>query len=192
MDINEEQLLSFTYSPTDAKASNLAVEVSDPSLAKAEQTEDGKIALHTQAKEGTFTLLAKSGSVKSNELTFHIIDKEKAEQERIAAKKKAEEERIAAEKKAEEERIAAEKAEQERIAAEKAEQERIAAQKAEQERIAAQRQNQAQSQNSATVYVTPTGKRYHYSGSCNGGSYSPTALDNALRMELTPCKKCIG
>ena len=194
MDINEEQLLSFTCSPTDAKASNLAVEVSAPSLAKAEQTEDGKIALHTQAKEGTFTLLAKSGSVKSNELTFHIVDKdkEKAEQKRIAAEKKAEEERIAAEKKAEEERIAAEKAEQERIAAEKAEQERIAAQKAEQERIAAQRQNQAQSQNSATVYVTPTGKRYHYSGSCNGGSYSPTTLDNALRMGLTPCKKCIG
>ena len=117
MDINEEQLLSFTYSPTAAKASNLAVEVSDPSLARAEQ---------------------------------------------------------------------------ERIAAEKVEQERIAAQKAEQERIAAQRQNQAQSRNSATVYVTPTGKRYHYSGSCNGGSYSPTTLDNALRMGLTPCKKYVG
>lgn len=58
------------------------------------------IVLHTQAKEGTFTLVAKKGSAKSNELTFQVIDKEKAEQERIAAEKKAEEERIAAEKKA--------------------------------------------------------------------------------------------
>ena len=52
--------------------------------------------------------LPKKGSAKSNELTFQVIDKEKAEQERIAAEKKAEEERIAAEKKAEEERLAAE------------------------------------------------------------------------------------
>ena len=86
-------------------------------------------------------------------------------------KKKAEEERIAAEKKAEEERLAAEKAEQ--------------------ERIAAQQQSQAY-QNSATVYVTPTGKKYHYNSSCNGGSYSPTTLDNAIKMGLTPCKKCVG
>lgn len=151
--------------------SNLLLELSDGTLAKAEQTDDG-IVLHTQAKEGTFTLVAKKGSAKSNELTFQVIDKEKAEQERIAAEKKAEEERIAAEKKAEEERLAAEKAEQ--------------------ERIAARQQSQAQSQNSATVYVTPTGKKYHYNSSCNGGSYSPTTLDNAIKMGLTPCKKCVG
>lgn len=68
--------------------SNLLLELSDGTLAKAEQTDDG-IVLHTQAKEGTFTLVAKKGSAKSNELTFQVIDKEKAEQERIAAEKKA-------------------------------------------------------------------------------------------------------
>lgn len=171
MDINEEQLISFTYTPKDADASNLSLELSDGALAKVEQTDDG-IVLHTQAKEGTFTLIAKKDSAERNELTFQVIDKEKAEQERIAAEKKAEEERIAAEKKAEEERLAAEKAEQ--------------------ERIAAQQQSQAQSQNSATVYVTPTGKKYHYNSSCNGGSYSPTTLDKAIKMGLTPCKKCVG
>ena len=160
MDINEEQLISFTYAPKDADASNLLLELSDGTLAKAEQTDDG-IVLHTQAKEGTFTLVAKKGSAKSNELTLQVIDKEKAEQERIAAETKAEEERLAAEK-------------------------------AEQERIAARQQSQAQSQNSATVYVTPTGKKYHYNSSCNGGSYSPTTLDNAIKMGLTPCKKCVG
>ena len=139
MDINEEQLISFTYTPKDADVSNLSLELSDGTLAKAEQTDDG-IVLHTQAREGTFTLIAKRGSAESNELTFQVIDKEKAEQERIAA----------------------------------------------------QQQSQAQSQNSATVYVTPTGKKYHYNSSCNGGSYSPTTLDKAIKMGLTPCKKCVG
>lgn len=41
MDINEEQLISFTYAPKDADASNLLLELSDGTLAKAEQTDDG-------------------------------------------------------------------------------------------------------------------------------------------------------
>ena len=43
---------------------------------------------------------------------------------------------------------------------------------------------------SRTVYVTPTGKKYHYSSSCNGGSYSAVTLDNALARGLTACEKC--
>lgn len=45
---------------------------------------------------------------------------------------------------------------------------------------------------SRTVYVTPTGKRYHYDNHCNGGSYSESTLDSALARGLTPCKKCVG
>ena len=41
------------------------------------------------------------------------------------------------------------------------------------------------------VYVTPTGKRYHYDNSCNGGKYIETSLENALKMGLTPCQKCV-
>ena len=41
------------------------------------------------------------------------------------------------------------------------------------------------------VYVTPTGRRYHYSGSCNGGHYELVPLEEALGRELTPCKKCV-
>lgn len=43
--------------------------------------------------------------------------------------------------------------------------------------------------NAATVYVTPTGSKYH-SYPCGRGSYSPTSLSNALAMGLTPCAKC--
>lgn len=46
------------------------------------------------------------------------------------------------------------------------------------------------SADSRTVYVTPTGSKYHYSSSCNGGSYTATTLDNALARGLSACKKC--
>lgn len=46
--------------------------------------------------------------------------------------------------------------------------------------------------NSIQVYVTPTGKKYHYDSSCNGGNYSPSTLREAQDRGLTPCKKCVG
>ena len=49
-----------------------------------------------------------------------------------------------------------------------------------------------QNTQSRTVYVTPTGKRYHYDGNCNGGTYIESTLDQALARGLTPCKKCAG
>ena len=45
---------------------------------------------------------------------------------------------------------------------------------------------------SRTVFVTKTGKRYHYSSTCNGGTYYASTLDEALARGLTPCKKCVG
>ena len=42
-----------------------------------------------------------------------------------------------------------------------------------------------------TIYITPTGKRYHYDGNCNGGTYIPSTLKEALRLGLTPCEKCV-
>ena len=47
------------------------------------------------------------------------------------------------------------------------------------------------SNQSRTVYITPTGKRYHYNSHCNGGSYSATTLEAALKSGLTPCGKCV-
>ena len=45
---------------------------------------------------------------------------------------------------------------------------------------------------SKTVYVTKTGKRYHYNNHCNGGTYYESTLEEALDRGLTPCKKCVG
>ena len=41
-------------------------------------------------------------------------------------------------------------------------------------------------------YATPTGKRYHASSSCNGGTYYETNQAEILGRGLTPCDKCIG
>ena len=41
-----------------------------------------------------------------------------------------------------------------------------------------------------TVYVTPSGKKYHYSPSCGGKNAYQTTLDEAVSAGKTPCKKC--
>ncbi|MBQ8767773.1 MAG: hypothetical protein IJZ16_13335 [Clostridia bacterium] len=42
-----------------------------------------------------------------------------------------------------------------------------------------------------TVYVTETGKRYHYENPCGNGTYYPSTLANAKARGLTPCNKCV-
>lgn len=42
-----------------------------------------------------------------------------------------------------------------------------------------------------TIYITKTGKRYHYDPNCNGGTYYESTLEEALARGLTPCNKCV-
>lgn len=44
----------------------------------------------------------------------------------------------------------------------------------------------------STVYVAPTGKRYHYSKSCAGKNGRAVSLSEAKNSGKTPCKKCAG
>ena len=92
-----------------------------------------------------------------------------AEQAAAAAEAKAKAEQEAAEK------AAAEKAAQEQAAAEAA-----AAQQAAQEQAAAQQ--------SETVYITPSGKRWHRSASCAGKNARAVTMDQVGGR--TPCQKC--
>lgn len=43
---------------------------------------------------------------------------------------------------------------------------------------------------SITVYITPTGEKYHYDGNCGNGTYIPIDLDEAISKGYEPCKKC--
>lgn len=109
---------------------------------------------------------------------------EKAEAERVAAEKaeaeRVERERVAAEKKAEEARVAAEKkaAEEKRVAAERSK--------------AAAAQPDTSNEQGQMVYITATGKRYHYDQNCRGlnNSNGETAVTvaQAKAQGLTLCK----
>lgn len=43
---------------------------------------------------------------------------------------------------------------------------------------------------SRTVYITPTGKRYHFLSSCGGKNSYEVTLSEAKGKGLTPCQKC--
>ena len=49
----------------------------------------------------------------------------------------------------------------------------------------------AEPEGAKTVYVTRTGQRYHYSSTCNGGTYYESTLEAARARGLTPCDKCV-
>lgn len=40
-------------------------------------------------------------------------------------------------------------------------------------------------------YVTATGEKYHYSETCNGGTYYEATLAEAVGRNLDPCDKCV-
>lgn len=44
---------------------------------------------------------------------------------------------------------------------------------------------------SSVVYITPTGKKYHFNSGCAGKNSVETTLAEALDKNLTPCKKCV-
>lgn len=44
---------------------------------------------------------------------------------------------------------------------------------------------------SRTVYVTKTGKKYHYDNHCNGGIYYASTMSEAKSRGLTACEKCV-
>ena len=126
---------------------------------------------------------------------------EKAEAEKATAEKAAKEqaekeaaEKAAAEKAAKEqaEKEAAEKAAAEKAAKEQAEKE--AAEKAAAEQaVAAAAAQTAQEQAAAqqqgeTVYITPSGKRWHRSARCAGDNAIAVTMDQVGNR--TPCKKC--
>jgi hypothetical protein len=48
----------------------------------------------------------------------------------------------------------------------------------------------SKSTSSKNVYITKTGKRYHYDSNCGNGTYYKTTLSDAKKRNLTPCQKC--
>ena len=139
-----------------------------------------------------FVLLAAGGKTSPDPAADATA--EQTVQAEQAAAEKAEAEKATAEKAAKEqaEKEAAEKAAAEKAAKEQAEKE--AAEKAAAEQAAAaaaaqtaQEQAAAQQQGE-TVYITPSGKRWHRSARCAGDNAIAVTMDQVGNR--TPCKKC--
>lgn len=141
--------------------------------AAAEKAEAEKAAAEKAAKEQAEKETAEKAAAEQ-------AAKEQAEKE--AAEKAAAEQ--AAKEQAEKE--AAEKAAAEQAAAEQAEKE--AAEQAAAAAAAQAAQEQAAAQQSETVYITPSGKRWHRSASCAGKNARAVTMDQVGGR--TPCQKC--
>lgn len=171
IDLGSSQTLTYTVDPSDfamtADAVYATTSDSDVLAVSAECLSDpARVEVTLTGKAaGTadYTVRAAEGDAQqTGQITVHDRAAEQA-----AAKAKAEQE--AAEK------AAAEKAAQEQAAAKAA-----AAQQAAQEQAAAQQ--------SETVYITPSGKRWHRSASCAGKNARAVTMDQV--GSRTPCKKC--
>lgn len=143
--------------------------------------------------EGEVEVYVTSNGIESNSIKITIVDKERIENEKRMAEEKAqkEAEEMAA---AEQRRKEMEKAAEEEQARKKAEE---AAKQQQQQQVSTpvktptqQSTNSQNINNSRTVYITPTGKRYHYLSTCGGKNSRATTLSEAISRGLTPCQKC--
>ncbi len=46
-------------------------------------------------------------------------------------------------------------------------------------------------ESSRPIYITRTGKKYHFDPNCNGGTYWEVPFSTAVGMGLEPCDKCV-
>lgn len=138
-----------------------------------------------------FVLLAVGGKA-SPDPAADATAEQTVQAEQAAAEKASKEqaEKEAAEKAAKEqaEKEAAEKAAAEKAAKEQTEKEAAEKAAAKQAAAAAAAQEQAAAQQSETVYITPSGKRWHRSASCAGKNAREVTMDQVGNR--TPCKKC--
>lgn len=188
LEVPEATSISYKYEPADASTDNITCESSDTAVATVEisSIENGVVnCLVTPLSAGDVTISCKSGSAEAPVLEMSVTDPAAEAAAKAEAERKAAEEAAA---KAEAERKAAEEA-----AAAQAEAERKAAEEAAAAQAVAEQQaaeEAAAQTNTQTVYITPSGKRYHLSSTCGGkNSY---AVDISEVGGRTPCKKCAG
>lgn len=160
MDINETQNINIVLTPSDA---NSEIEyIVDNTDILGLTTTDGVATIASKA-EGTATITAKSGNVKSNPITITVIDEERIAQEKAEAERLAQEE-------------AARKAEEERLAQEQA----------------AAEQETTQQEYVPMVWTPADGSgKYHKKSTCSGMK-NPVqiSLEDAKARGIQPCGKC--
>ena len=197
LEVPEPREIVFEYTPAESSPESITCTSSDSSVASVEVTEagGGKVTcMVTPLAAGDVTITCEASTASAPALAMSVSDPAAEEAARLAAEQAAQEE---AERKAAEE--AAAQAEAERKAAEEAAAQAEAERKAAEEAAAAQAaaEQQAASQSAAvqepvgeTVYITPSGERWHRSPTCGGKNSYPVDINDVGGR--TPCKKCAG
>ena len=208
VDVTETCEVMFAYESPQASTDGISCTSSDTSIAltSIKSAEDGMVnCVVTPLKAGSVDIVCQSGDISSAPVNVTVSDRAAEEAARLAAEqaKKEAEEKAA--------REATEKAAAEQAAKEAAEKE--AAEKAAAEQAAKAQSSSGSTSASGTVvsggssggssssvsgsrstgetvYITPSGKRYHRLSTCGGkNSYAVDISDVGSR---TPCKKCAG
>ena len=167
LDVKENKHIKLRVNPenTNEDIDSIEFKSSNESIAKIEKynfKNNEKYVKIIPVGEGECVIYAQFGdTIKSNEVSVKVTDNDRIEREKAAAEQ--------AQKEAEE--------------------------KAKAEAEAAKVQAQAAASTTSksygqSVYVTPTGKRYHYSPTCGGKNSTASTLSAAQARGLTPCKKC--
>lgn len=206
VDVTETCEVMFAYESPQASTDGISCTSSDTSIAltSIKSAEDGMVnCVVTPLKAGSVDIVCQSGDISSAPVNVTVSDRAAEEAARLAAEqaKKEAEEKAA--------REAAEKAAAEQAAKEAAEKEAAeqAAKEAQQSSSSSQSSGGGQVVSGGssgggsssvsgsrstgdTVYITPSGKRYHRLSTCGGkNSY---AVDISEVGSRTPCKKCAG
>lgn len=167
LDVKENKHIKLRVNPenTNEDIDSIEFKSSNESITKIEKynfKNNEKYVKIIPVGEGECVIYAQFGdTIKSNEVSVKVTDNDRIEREKAAAEQ--------AQKEAEE--------------------------KAKAEAEAAKVQAQAAASTTSksygqSVYVTPTGKRYHYSPTCGGKNSTASTLSAAQARGLTPCKKC--
>lgn len=198
VDVTETCEVTFAYEAPQASTDGISCTSSDTSIAltSIKSAEDGMVnCVVTPLKAGSVDIVCQSGDISSAPVNVTVSDRAAEEAARLAAEQAKKE--------------AAEKAAAEQAAKEAAEKEAAEQAAKEAQRSSSSSQSSGGGQvvsggssggssssvsgsrsTGDTVYITPSGKRYHRLSTCGGkNSY---AVDISEVGRRTPCKKCAG
>lgn len=198
VDVEQSIAIEIKTDPSTFDKGTLHITSSDESIVKVDGIRDDVALVKTMKKEGTISLrVDQKDGKQSNEITLHVVDKAKKEQEQKAAAEKViakQKQKEAEERKQKEVEQQKQKEKEKQLAEQKAQQEKQAQQEKDQKAAAkqqAQEENARTQSNALTVYISPTGKKYHAIPKCgNMQSARALSLSDAQAQGYGACKKC--
>lgn len=195
LDVKENKHIKLRVNPenTNEDIDSIEFKSSNESIAKIEKynfKNNEKYVKIIPVGEGECVIYAQFGdTIKSNGVSVKVTDNDRIEREKAAAEQAQKE----AEEKAKAEAEAAKVQAQAAASTTSSKQRKTTSTTSSTSKAKSKSTSSKASSNKSygqSVYVTPTGKRYHYSPTCDGKNSTASTLSAAQARGLTPCKKC--